>query len=444
MINTENRLIKSELPDAESIRILDELKKVEHSSMTDLIPPIVWDKAKNFSVYDINGNKWIDFTSGIAVANAGHSNSSIAKAIKKAIDASLWTPFSFPHKSRLELEKKLIKLCPNKNYKVQLLTGGSEAVECAISLGKTFAIYKYGKNKKIIISFLNGFHGNTLTSALCSTYPNDREMLPSADKIGVYNIPFPNNEADPDIEFEKFLKEISRQKIDPNNIAVIISEPYQGRGVYFLPVKYAKRLRLFCDEYGISLIFDEIQSGFGRTGKMMAYEHYGIEPDIICCGKGLTSSLPMSAVLGRSEIFDNPLSYPTLTSHAGNPIACQAAIANIDFIESHNLPKRAKILGEAISKKLKYLQKKYAPRVGYVSCKGLVVGIHICKRNGKVDGAAAKLINFRCFQKGVLMYEPKGQNVNCLKITPPLTITKKALFEAFEVLDEVMKEVFEC
>lgn len=444
MIDTGNRLIKFSLPDKESVGLIGEIRNVEHFSMTDLIPPIVWDRAKNFSVYDIHGNKWIDLTSGIAIANAGHSNSFIARAIKKAVNHGLWTPFSFPHKERLNLEKKLIKLCPDKNYKVQLLTSGSEAVECAISLAKTYAVYKGGKDKKIIISFLNSFHGNTLTSTMCSTYPIDREMLGNSNNLDIYNIPFPNVEANPDIEFDKFLKNIENQKIDFKKIAAIITEPYQGRGVFFLPKQYAKRLGEFCNKHGIVLIFDEIQSGFGRTGKMMAYQHYEISPDIICCGKGMTSSLPMTAVLGRTEIFDNPLSYPTLTSHAGNPISCSAAIANIDYIENNNLPRKAENLGKTLSNRIQELHKKYVPRVGFTSSLGLVAGIHICDKNGLPDGVSAKEINFRCFQNGVLMYEPKGKNSNCLRLTPPLTITKRALLESLEVLDSTMKEVFQC
>ncbi len=444
MINTKNRLIKLLLPDPESIRIVNELRNVEHFSMTELIPPIVWDRAKNFSVYDIHGNRWIDLTSGIAVANAGHSNSSIAKAIKKAVDHGLWTPFSFPHKERLELEKKLIKLCPDKSYKVQLLTGGSEAVECAISLAKTYSVYKGGKTKNVIISFLNGFHGNTLTSTMCSTYPEDREILGNSKNLGIYNVPFPDVNGDPVEEFNKFENYLQDLKIIINNIAAIITEPYQGRDVLFLSKQFAQKLREFCDSHNIVLIFDEIQSGFGRTGKMMAYEHYGIAPDIICCGKGMTSSLPMSAVLGRSEIFDNPLSYPTLTTHAGNPISCSAAIANIEYIEYHNLPEKAAILGKVFKKRLKEIQKKYSPRIGLVSSLGLVAGIHVCAKDGSPDGLLAKEINYRCFQNGVLMYEPKGRYSNCLRLTPPLTITKQALLESLEVLENTIKETIEC
>lgn len=444
MIDTGNRLIKTVLPDAESISIVDELRSVEHLSMTELISPIVWDKAKNFSVYDIHGNKWIDLTSGIAVANAGHSNPFIAKAIKKAIDHGLWTPFSFPHKARLELEKKLINLCPDKDYKVQLLTGGSEAVECAISLAKTYSVHRGGKSKNIIISFLNGFHGNTLTSTMCSTYPEDREILGDSKKMGIYNIPFPGTEGDPLKGFDKFADHLQNLRINFSDIATIITEPYQGRGVLFLPKLFAKKLRKFCDKYNIVLIFDEIQSGFGRTGKMMAYEHYDISPDIICCGKGMTSSLPMSAVLGRREIFDNPLSYPALTTHAGNPISCSAAIANIDYIEKHNLVLRAEKLGKVFNKRLIEIQKKYAPRIGLVSSLGLVAGVHICTTDGSPDGPSAKEINYKCYQNGVLMYEPKGRYSNCLRLTPPLTITKQALLESLEVLENTIKETFKC
>lgn len=444
MVNTENRLIKFSLPDAESLCIVDQLRKVEHISMTELISPIVWDKARNFSVFDIHGNKWIDMTSGIAVANAGHSNSFIAKAIKKAVDRGLWTPFSFPHKERLELEKKLIKLCPDRDYKVQLLTGGSEAVECAISLAKTYSVHRGGKSKNIVISFLNGFHGNTLTSTMCSTYPEDREILGDSKQFGIYNVPFPDIAGDPLKEFDKFVNHLQNQKINLSDIAAIITEPYQGRGVLFLPKLFAKKLREFCDKYSIVLIFDEIQSGFGRTGRMMAYEHYQISPDIICCGKGMTSSLPMSAVLGRTEIFDNPLSYPTLTTHAGSPISCCAAIANIDYIEKYNLPQKAATLGKVFEKRLSEIQKKYAPRIGLVSSLGLVAGIHICTEDGRPDEPSAKKINYKCFQNGVLMYEPKGKDSNCLRLTPPLTITKQALLESLEVLENIIKETFTC
>jgi 4-aminobutyrate aminotransferase/diaminobutyrate-pyruvate transaminase/4-aminobutyrate aminotransferase/(S)-3-amino-2-methylpropionate transaminase len=221
-----------------------------------------------------------------------------------------------------------------------------------------------------------------------------------------------------------------------------MTESYQGIGPDFVPVEYAQRLQDFCRKYDIVMIYDEVQSGFGRTGKMFCFQHYGIEPDLISCGKGISSSLPLSAVIGRKDIMGLYAPGAMTSTHSASPLPVAAAVANVKLILAEKLTERAARLGEILMPVLDRIQKKYPDRLGCLHGIGLVAGIQVVKPGTKTpDPETAVKINVACLQKGLLMFAPVGIAGECLKICPPLTIAEDALRESLQVFEEAVDEV---
>ncbi|MHC4986212.1 MAG: aminotransferase class III-fold pyridoxal phosphate-dependent enzyme, partial [Planctomycetota bacterium] len=249
-------------------------------------------------------------------------------------------------------------------------------------------------------------------------------------------VPFPDGYRNSDTSFDSFRRALERQNISPAEIAGVLLESYQGGGPYFMPDDYARALEAFCREHDIVLACDEVQSGFGRTGKMFAYEHYAITPDLIACGKGVTSSLPLSAVIGRADIMDlHPPGSMTAT-HSGSPLPVAAALASLDILSDQKLTERAAALGDVLNPELERIRQRFRDVLGHVSGRGLVAGIQVVRPGTKEpDGELALRINEACFRAGLLMFAPIGMGGACLKIAPPLVITESALREGVAVLE---------
>jgi 4-aminobutyrate aminotransferase-like enzyme len=440
-IETKYRSIKTKIPVPESIPIFLQLKKSEPRSMLGQ-PPIIWHKADNFTIYDQWGNRWIDWSACVLVSNVGHGHEEIRQSLKEIINQGLLASYVFAHEKRVELTKQLQALSPDpENYTVFLLTTGSEATENCIKLSKTYALDKYGPQKKYIISFNNAFHGRTMGAQLAGGIESLKKWMVDRDPSFV-QVPFPDGYKNEDVSFDLFLNTIKRKGIKQSEIAGIITESYQGGGPDFLPVEYAHQLAEFCKEFDIVLSFDEVQSGFGRTGKMFCYEHYGVKPDLIACGKGISSSLAISAVIGRKDIMDIYAPGSMTSTHSASPLPVAAAIANLKVMKRSNIQEHALKMGEILIAGLKDIQLKYPDQLGCVQGKGLVAGIQVVKAGSKIpDPDTAFKINLTCFQKGLLMFAPVGVGGECIKISPPLSITEEALRESIDVLDEAVTDV---
>ncbi len=440
-INTKYRTIRTMLPVPESLPIFWALAESEPQSMRGQ-PPVVWDKAQGFQVYDRWGNVWIDFSSGVLVANVGHGRHEVKNSIRKALNQGLLTTFAFVHEKRVELCNVLRNLSPDpEKYQAALFSGGSEAVEYAIKLARTYALEKYGPTRKYLVSFNNAFHGSTLGSVLAGGKAGLKKWIIGEGHTFV-QVPFPDGYKNEDIYFDLFLKSLDELNISPEEIAGVLVESYQGGGPDFMPVGYACDLQKFCRDNDIVMIYDEMQSGFGRTGRFWAYEHYGATPDIITCGKGLSSSLPISAVIGRKDIMDLYGPGATLTTHSGNPVCVAAALASIKLLNQEGLVENARELGRILAYELRRIKNKYPDVLGCVRSLGLVAGIQVVKKGTKEpDGQTALRINERCFQKGLLMFAPAGVAGECVKIAPPLMINEEALREGLRVIEEVCAEI---
>ena len=440
-VKTRYRRIRTKLPVPESLPLLRQLRDAEPRAMAGQ-PPIVWDRADGFQVSDRWGNTWIDWSSGVLIANAGHGRRAIRRAVAQAVARPLLSAYVFPHERRAALAARLQALAPNPaNYTVFLLTTGSEANEAAIKLAKTYGMRKHGPDKRVLVAFRNAFHGRTMGAQLAGGMSAQHDWLAGEGSTFVH-VPFPDGFKNPDTSFDGFLRGLTRAGVGPGKIAGIITESYQGVGPDFLPAEYAQALCAFAAEHDIVTIFDEVQSGFGRTGRMFAFEHYGITPDLITCGKGITSSLPLAAVIGRRDIMDLYPPGSMTSTHSGNPVGVAAGLANLDLIEREHLVDQAQVLGQTLMAELDGIVEPYASVLACLHGRGLVAGIQVMRPGTRdPDAATATAITQACFRKGLLLFAPVGVAGECIKIAPPLIITEAALQESLAVFREACAEV---
>ncbi|MBA3017196.1 aspartate aminotransferase family protein [Patescibacteria group bacterium] len=441
-VNTKYRKIRTAIPAPETLKILLDLEKYESQSMHGQLP-VVWDRAEDFQIYDSCGNCWIDFTSTIFVANAGHANSQITSALHTVIDRKLLHTYTFAHETRALFLKKLIEITPDQFEKAFLLSAGTEATECAVKLirmhGQTINSSKLG-----IISFQGAMHGRTMGAEMLKGDPHQSAWIGYRDP-NMYHLPFPypwtakdsfDKKYDWAKRFQEDMEDLKAKGLNFDNIAGFMVESYLGWGAIFYPVAYIKALVDFAKEYDCLVAFDEIQGGFGRSGKLFVYQHYDVEPDLLCLGKALSGSLPLSAVIGSQKIMDLPEFGSMSSTHSANPLCCAAGLANLEAIEFGNLIAESSRKGKILHGRLNILKEKYSDRISYIFGKGLLAGIILNDpKSGEPDGLFASRVCEKAMQKGLLLVHTGRESI---KIGPPLTIWDGALEEGLDVLDEAI------
>jgi 4-aminobutyrate aminotransferase-like enzyme len=438
-VETKYRRIATPLPHPDSLPTLATLRRFEPQSMHGQLP-IVWDRAEDIFVYDRYGNRWLDWSSGVLVANAGHGAPEIRQAIIAQVNRGLLHNYCFPSEERARLVEQLAALAPEPLQKVFLLTTGSEATECAIKLARAHGLQVGGRRKIGIVGFERAFHGRTLGAQQAGGMAGQKAWIVNEDPA-ILNVPFPDGYWQPDTRFDTFLTALEQRGFTPEGIAGVMMETYQGVGPDFAPLEYVRRLAAWCQEHRVVLVFDEVQAGFGRTGKFWGFEHYGVTPDLICCGKGITSSLPLSAVIGRAEIMDQFPPGSMTSTHTGNPVCCAAALGNLQKILREDLTGNAAALGPVLLAGLQRIQSEHPDVVGHVTARGLVGGLQTVRPGVKEPWhELAHGIIERCFHKGLLMFAPVGAWGQTVKIAPPLTTPRDALEEGLQVLEEATNE----
>jgi 4-aminobutyrate aminotransferase/diaminobutyrate-pyruvate transaminase/4-aminobutyrate aminotransferase/(S)-3-amino-2-methylpropionate transaminase len=439
-VSTRFRSIVTSIPAPESIRILEDLRTWEPQSMSGQ-PPIVWDRAEGFQVSDRWGNRWLDWSSGVLVANAGHNHPRIRQAIVDQANAGLLHNYCFPSEIRATLAHELANVAPAGLKKVFLLTTGAETTECAIKLSRTQGHKVGGRNKLHIVSFANAFHGRTMGAQMAGGIPALKQWIINLDPAMV-QVPFPDGYHNKDTSFEGFLNALKQANVTGEQVAGVMLETYQGGTASFAPREYMQSLRKWCDEHRVVLTMDEVQAGFGRCGTFWGFEHYGITPDLICCGKGITSGLPLSAVIGRAELMDLYPPGSMTSTHTGNPVCAASALANLRVIRDEKLVENSRRVGDVLHGELRRIAKRFPDRVGHVDGKGLVAAVYLVKSASKdPDGDAAWNVVRRCVEKGLMLFSPVGPGGGSVKICPPLVITEDAVREGAGVLEEAMAEV---
>ena len=441
-VQTRYRTIQSLLPHPEDVQTFRQIMKYE-TSLIEKQLPIVWDRAEGFQVYDRWGNKWIDLSSTIFVANAGHANPRTKKRLQRVVDKGLLHAYCYPTQERSDFLRKLIEITPDYLQRACLVSTGTEASERALKLTRIYGM-KFSPRKKVIIGGYGNFHGKTMGAMMAASTPEAKEWIVNHDP-DMHQLAFPypwvleQEGLTGEAMFKRDFENLLNKGVRPGEIAAFVIESYQGWGAVFYPVDYIQAMDRWAKEHDALIIVDEIQAGFGRTGKLFGYEHYDIEPDLVCCGKGISGSLPLSAVLGRSELIELD---PTLTStHGGHPASCAAALGNLESLVEDRLVQRASKLGKQLHGWLLEWQQEFRDRIPRILGEGMLWAVFICEPGTEnLDAEFADRLVERAMQKGVFSIRT---GCGTIKLGPPLNIDKDALKEAVAVYIESMQELIE-
>ena len=438
-IATSNRLIQTEIPCSGSKEILATLDKYESRSMHGQLP-LVWDSAKDFNIYDSAGNKWIDFTSAIFFTNVGHSNDRVSKYLDKAIqEKPLIGCYAYGNEIRAKYLEKLINYAGSNFQKAFLMSAGTEATEAAFKLMRMYG-QKKSKNKLGILAFEGNWHGRTMGAQMMSGNKEQKSWIGKLD-VDIHHLPFPYAWSIGDKSGEAFfhdsIKEIQSHGIDvKNDLCGIMMETFQGWGALFYPKDFVQAAENFCRENDLLLTFDEMQSGFARTGKAFGYQHYDVHPDLICCGKGMGNGYPLSGVIGKEEVMDLPDIGNMSSTHSANPMACLAGLAVLEEIHEKNLIVESQNKGKILHAKLNELMEKSCNNISHVYGEGLLAAVLFQDPvTNKPISVLPSKISELCMQKGLLVVHTGRESI---KIGPPLTITEDALIEGIDVLSEIV------
>ncbi len=440
-VSTAHRTIRTAIPTPGTKETLERLNRYESRSMHGQLP-IVWDTADDFSVYDKGGNRWIDFTSTIFVANVGHSNARVSAAIRDTLERPLYSCYAYANEIRADYLEKLVTWAGAPFEKAFLLSAGTEATEAALKLMRMNGQQK-GKRRRGIICIEGNWHGRTLGAQMMSSNIAQRDWIGYQD-ANIHHIPFPYpwalTNTTPEAFLEAGLKKLEAQGIDlAQDICGVMLETLQGWGAVFYPPEFVRALERVCRKHDILISFDEMQAGFARTGRKFGFEHYGVTPDLIACGKGMGGGVSLSGVIGRGTIMDLPDVGNMSSTHSANPLVCAAGHAVLEEIESRNLVAETARKGDLLFGALAAMQQQFPDRVAHVLGKGLIAAVLFKDPvSGAVDGPFTSRVAERCMQKGLLVVHTGRESI---KIGPPLTITDAALVEGVEVLAESVAEV---
>jgi 4-aminobutyrate aminotransferase-like enzyme len=440
-VETRNRKISTPIPAPGTEAMLNDLQSHESRSMHGQMP-IIWDRAVDYNVFDIAGNKWIDFTSTIFVTNIGHANPKVVESVVKTLSRGLVHTYAYVHKLRVEYLNKLISFAKPNFDKAYLVSAGTEAVEAVIKLMRMNG-QKFGKKHPGIICIEGNWHGRTMGAQFLHSGKEQKKWIGHIDP-NVHHIPFPYpwvlGDQSP-IEFlYEGLKQLESKDIDlENDICGFMLETFQGWGAVFYPKEFVQEIEKICQKKNIILAFDEMQAGFARTGKKFGYEHYDVRADLIACGKAMGSGFPLSGVLGSLDIMDLPGVGSMSSTHSASPIACAAGLATLEQIESLNLIEESRRKGILLHNKLRDLKKKHGNRISDTQGHGMIASVLFKKPGGhEPDCIFPSQVSEACMRKGLLVVHTGRESI---KIGPPLTISDDALIEGLDVLDSTIFEL---
>ncbi|CAB3641139.1 4-aminobutyrate aminotransferase PuuE [Paraburkholderia phenoliruptrix] len=395
------------------------------------------ERAENAELWDVEGRRFIDFAAGIAVCNTGHRHPKIVAALRDQLDHFTHTAYQIvPYASYVELAEKLNQRAPGDHpKKTAFFTTGAEAVENAIKIARA------ATGRPGVIAFTGGFHGRTLMGMALTGKVAPYKLGFGPFPSDVFHAPFPNPlHGVSTADSLKAIEFLFKADIDPKRVAAIIFEPVQGEGGFYpAPVEFVRALRKLCNEHGILLIADEVQTGFARTGKLFAMHHHDVVPDLMTVAKSLAGGMPLSGVIGRAEVMDAAAPGGLGGTYAGNPLALAAAHAVLDIIDEEKLCERAVVLGERVKTKLIALQKD-APQIADVRGPGAMMAVEFCKPGStEPDADFTKRVQARALERGLLLLVC-GVYSNVVRFLFPLTIQDTVFDEALAILEDVIKD----
>ena len=438
---TENRCIRTDIPTPGTREILDRLDVVESRSMHGQLP-LVWDRAEDFSVFDAGGNRFIDFTSTIFVANVGHSNPRVVAAVRDVLDRPLQSCYAYGCELRARYLERLVAFAGAPFDKAFLLSAGTEATEATFKLMRMYG-QRQGKRRRGIVCIEGNWHGRTLGAQMLSGNRLQRDWIGYQDP-DIHHLPFPYpwvlDGRSGETFLEESLRDLESAGVDlAQDVSGFMLETFQGWGAVFYPEDYVQGIESLCRRHDILLAFDEMQSGFGRTGRAFGYQHYGVTPDLLSCGKGMGGGLPLSGVLGRAEVMDLPDVGNMSSTHSANPLVCAAGLAVLDEIRDRDLIAETARKGEILFEALAGLSERFPVRVDRFLGQGLIAALLFSDpATGRPDESFPSRVAEQCMRKGVLVVHTGRESI---KLGPPLTITDEALLEGVGVIADSIEEV---
>ena len=435
MATTKTIELRTDIPGPRSREILERKERVVADPLSIYIPVVI-ERGQGATLTDVDGNTFIDFTGGVGCLNVGHSHPRVVEAAQEQLERFSHTDFTIvPYETYVRLAERLCELAPISDARAAFFNAGTEAVENAVKFARSHT------GRPAVIGFEGGFHGRTLLSlSLTSkTHPYKAGLGPFAPEV--YRVPFPNDYRGPD--WETALAALERAlvtQVAAETVAAIVIEPVQGEGGFVVaPREFMDGVRRICDEHGIVMVVDEVQTGFGRTGKLFAIEHYGIEPDLITVAKSIAMGLPLSGVIGKAEIMDAPGDSAIGGTYVGNPVAQAAAHAVLDVIEEENLCARATVLGDTMRARMEGWKERF-PQIGDVRGLGAMLAIELVRDLGtqEPDADTATAIVEEAVRNGLLLLK-SGIYSNCIRVLAPLTLTDAELDEALGVWEQALE-----
>jgi 4-aminobutyrate aminotransferase/(S)-3-amino-2-methylpropionate transaminase len=430
--------IRTEVPGPKSKEIVARKERLIAEPLS-LVHPIVAAEARGSTLTDVDGNTYIDFTGGVGCLNVGHSHPRVVEAAQEQLARFTHTDFTIiPYETYVDLADRMIGISPVKPpAKAAFFNAGTEAIENSIKFARTYT------KRPAVIVFEGAFHGRTLLAMTMTskTHPYQAGLGPFAPEV--YRVPYPHAYRGPDTESAlEALRRAFLTQVAPESVAAIVMEPVLGEGGFVVaPTEFVRGVREICDEHGIVFVVDEVQTGYGRTGRMWAIEHHDVQPDLMVVAKSIAGGLPLSAVIGRAEIMDAPPDSSIGGTYVGNPVAQAAALAVLDVFEEEGLVERAAAIGDVIRGRMEAWQGRW-PAIGDVRGLGAMLAIELVQdaSTKEPDADRASAVVEHAARNGLLLIK-SGVYGNCIRVLTPLVVTDAELDEALEVWEQALEAV---
>ena len=438
MATTRAIEIRTAIPGPRSQEIIERKERVIAAPLS-LVHPIVVAEGRGATLTDVDGNTYIDFTGGVGCLNVGHSHPRLVEAAQEQLARFGHTDFTIvPYEVYVELAERMIELAPISGpAKAAFFNAGTEAVENSIKFARSHT------ERPAVIVFEGAFHGRTMLAMTMTskTHPYKAGLGPFAPEV--YRVPYPHSYRGPDTATAlAALERAFLTQVAPESVAAIVMEPVLGEGGFVVaPPEFVQGVRKICDEHGIVFVVDEVQTGYGRTGRMWAIQHYDVEPDLMVVAKSIAGGLPLSGVIGKAEIMDAPADSAIGGTYVGNPVAQAAALAVLDVFNEENLVERAGAIGETIRSRMQAWQERW-DAIGDVRGLGAMLAIELVldRELKEPDADRATAVVDEAAQNGLLLLK-SGVYGNCIRVLTPLVVTDAELDEALGVWEQALDKV---
>ena len=430
--------IRTAIPGPRSQEIIERKERVIAGPLS-LVHSVVVAEGRGATLTDVDGNTFIDFTGGVGCLNVGHSHPRLVEAAQEQLARFGHTDFTIvPYEVYVELAERMIELAPFSGpAKAAFFNAGTEAVENSIKFARSYT------KRPAVIVFEGAFHGRTMLAMTMTskTHPYKAGLGPFAPEV--YRVPYPHSYRGPDTAAAlAALERAFLTQVAPESVAAIVLEPVLGEGGFVVaPAEFVQGIRKLCDEHGIVFVVDEVQTGYGRTGRMWAIQHYDVEPDLMIVAKSIAGGLPLSGVIGKAEIMDAPEDSAIGGTYVGNPVAQAAALAVLDVFNEEHLVERAGAIGDTIRSRMEAWQERWTA-IGDVRGLGAMLAIELVldRETKEPDADRASAVVEEAAQNGLLLIK-SGVYGNCIRVLTPLVVTDAELEEALGVWEQALDKV---